>query len=180
LGNGVDKPTTLSQLSLEVHDGSNPPYVVNFDTLIPRTAIPQYQPGARLQIKIAPDDPNRIAVVDIVADDMPMASRLMNKQQLEQVLIQYQMEHEQITKIGLQATAKVLQYMPMGFTVNGNNPAVNLLVEVQPANDSAFTVQIECVVIDEASVPQFQPGQMVMVRYDPNDPTKVALQHSGV
>lgn len=43
-------------------------------------------------------------------------------------------ENERILNSGVSAPAKILQYMPMGVNVNGNNPAVNLIVEVQPVD----------------------------------------------
>lgn len=50
-------------LVLEVNDGARTPYEVSFDTIIPRYAVPQFQPGAIIPIKIDPNDPEQIAIV---------------------------------------------------------------------------------------------------------------------
>lgn len=68
----------------------------------------------------------------------------------------------------------------MGINVNGNNPAVNLIVEVQPPGSASFTAQAHGNIIAETSVYKFQPGQMVTVRYNPEDLSEVALERSGL
>ena len=104
----------------------------------------------------------------------------MNRQQAEQLLTRYQQENERILASGVSAPAKILQYMPMDVNVNGNNPAVNLIVEVQPIGSPSFTAQAHGNVIAETSVYKFQPGQMVTVRYNPDDLTEVTLERSGL
>jgi len=49
-------------IQLEVHDSYQAPYLTNVDTIIPRTALPQFQPGVVLPIKIDPQDPMKIAI----------------------------------------------------------------------------------------------------------------------
>jgi hypothetical protein len=36
---------------------------VSFDTIIPRYAVPQFQPGAVIPIKVDSNDPEQIAIV---------------------------------------------------------------------------------------------------------------------
>jgi hypothetical protein len=55
-----DQP--LLSLTLEVNDGYGSPYLVSLETIVPRYAIPQVQPGDTIPIKIDPNDPQRIAV----------------------------------------------------------------------------------------------------------------------
>ena len=96
------------------------------------------------------------------------------------MLMQLQAQHEQVVKNGTQAHAKVLQFMPMNITVNGSNPVVNLMLEVQPASGVAFNAMVQGVPIAGTSVPKYQPGQRITVRYMPNDQTQVAVEHSGM
>ena len=49
-------------LKLLVEDGRNKPYEVSFDTLIPRTAVPEFQPGAAFKVKVDPNDPKKIVI----------------------------------------------------------------------------------------------------------------------
>lgn len=55
-----DQP--LLSLTLEVNDGYGSPYLVSLETVVPRYAIPQVQPGDTIPIKIDPNDPQRVAV----------------------------------------------------------------------------------------------------------------------
>ena len=50
-------------LVLEVDDGNRVPYIVSLDTLIPTEAIPRYQPGALVDVKIDKDNPKNIIIV---------------------------------------------------------------------------------------------------------------------
>jgi hypothetical protein len=104
---------------------------------------------------------------------------MVTAQGAEQMLMGLQSVHENIVKLGTQAPAKVVQYMPMGMTVNGNNPVVNLMVEVHPAGGAMFNAMIQGVPVAEASIPKYQAGQMITVRYLPADQTQVAVEHSG-
>jgi hypothetical protein len=47
-------------LKLKIDDGYGQPYEVSFDTIIPRAAVPQFQPGATFPVKIDPNDPNTV------------------------------------------------------------------------------------------------------------------------
>jgi hypothetical protein len=55
-----DQP--LLALTLEVEDAFGSPYVVAFETVVPRYAVPQVQPGATVPVKIDPNDRRRVAV----------------------------------------------------------------------------------------------------------------------
>jgi hypothetical protein len=55
-----DQP--LLSLTLEITDGFGDPYVVSFDTVVPRYAVPQIQPGENIPVKIDPNDRQRVAV----------------------------------------------------------------------------------------------------------------------
>jgi hypothetical protein len=49
-------------VTLEVDDGSRAPYVVSFDAVIPRAAVPQFQPDALIRLKVDPNDPQQVVV----------------------------------------------------------------------------------------------------------------------
>ena len=51
-------------LKLLVDDNLNPAYEVSFDTVIPRSAVPQFQPGAAFEVKIDQTNP-QIVVLDL-------------------------------------------------------------------------------------------------------------------
>lgn len=166
---------------LQVQPTTGAPFQAEIKETVSIVQMPMFQPGAQLDVKYDPAQPTNVAIVSVISGS-GASSRpgLMNRQQAEQLLTRYQAENERILSSGVSAPAKILQYMPMGVNVNGNNPAVNLIVEVQPLAVAPFTAQAHGNVIAEASVYKFQPGQMVTVRYNPEDLSEVALERSGL
>jgi hypothetical protein len=166
---------------LQVQPKTGAPFQAEIKETVSVVQMPMFQPGAHLEVKYDPAQPTSVAIVSVLSGSGASSSPgLMNRQQAEQLLARYQAENERILGSGVSAPAKILQYMPMGVSVNGNNPAVNLIVEVQPIGAASFTAQAHGNVIAEASVYKFQPGQMVTVRYNPEDLTEVALERSGL
>lgn len=79
----------------------------------------------------------------------------------------------QLMATGVDAQATILGLQQTGTFVN-NNPQVILTLEVQPAGQPAFQAQTSTI-LPLVAVPQVQPGNVVAVKYDPADPTKVIL-----
>ena len=176
-----DNPRVGMLLNMQPLTGA--PFQVEIKETVSIVEMPMFQPGTQLDVKYDPAQPTSVAIVSVISNAGAGGGSgpgLMNRQQAEQLLSRYQAEKERILSSGVSAPAKILQYMPMGVNVNGNNPAVNLIVEVQPVAVAPFTAQAHGNVIAEASVYKFQPGQMVTVRYNPNDLTEVALERSGL
>ena len=65
----------------------------------------------------------------------------------------------------------------MGVYINGNNPYTEIEVEVLPGDGPAFEAKVKGA-ISEQSVPKYQPGQEIFVKYDASDKSKVAIDHS--
>ena len=78
-----------------------------------------------------------------------------------------------LQKRGVTADATILKVWDTGITVN-NDPVVNLLLEVRPASGNQYEAQTKAL-ISRIDVPQFQPGNVIPVVYDPNDPKQVAI-----
>jgi|SRR5688572_22420159 len=166
---------------LQVQPATGAPFQAEIKETVSIVQMPMFQPGAQLEVKHDPAQPTSVAIVSVISGSGASGGPgFMNRQQAEQFLTRYQAENERILSSGVSAPAKILQYMPMGVNVNGNNPAVNLIVEVQPGGGTYFTAQAHGNVIGEANVYKFQPGQMVTVRYNPEDLTEVALERSGL
>ena len=65
----------------------------------------------------------------------------------------------------------------LGVNVNGNNPYVELELEVLPGNYPSFPGKAKGV-IGEAALTKYQPGCTVFVKYDLYDNSKVVVEHS--
>jgi hypothetical protein len=81
--------------------------------------------------------------------------------------------NEKLLKEGISAQATILKIWDTGVTLN-DNPQVGMLLEVQPAGQQPFRVEMKSI-ISRIALPQIQPGQVVPVRYDPENPSKIAL-----
>jgi hypothetical protein len=79
---------------------------------------------------------------------------------------------------GQTSKAIVTNYKWLGVYVNGNNPFVSLDVEVIPEGDKPFKATAKGV-IGEQAVQKFQPGKEVWIKYDPEDKSKISIDHSA-
>ena len=75
---------------------------------------------------------------------------------------------------GVLARAEILELWDTGWTIN-DDPVVGLRVRVAATDRLPFEARIEKTTISRLAVPQFQPGQVVPVRYDPRDPAVIAV-----
>lgn len=81
---------------------------------------------------------------------------------------------KELQATGVAATAEILRLWDTGITVN-HDPVVGLEVEVRPADRPPYRARIEKTLISRLDVPQFQPGKVIQVRFDPREPGRVAV-----
>ena len=74
---------------------------------------------------------------------------------------------------GLPATATVIKIWETGVRVN-HNPVVGFLLEVQAEGMKPYKAETKAL-ISILIIPQIQPGAVLKVKYDPEDPRRVAL-----
>lgn len=82
-----------------------------------------------------------------------------------------------LRQTGAPGWATILRLWDTGITVN-DDPVVGMEVEVRPLHPSdgaPFRAVIPKSRISRLDVPRVQPGMEVAVRYDPRDPSRVAL-----
>lgn len=75
---------------------------------------------------------------------------------------------------GVAAPAEILRIWDTGITVN-KDPVIGMDVLVRPADRPPYEAKIEKSLISRLDVPQFQPGQVIQVRFDPKEPGRVAI-----
>jgi hypothetical protein len=83
-------------------------------------------------------------------------------------------EAKRLQASGVAASARVVEIWDTGITVN-QDPVIGLKVEVTRADGTTYAATIPKSLISRLDVPRFQPGSVVDVRIDPQDPMKVAL-----
>ena len=79
-----------------------------------------------------------------------------------------------LRQTGMPAEAEILRIWDTGTTVN-EDPVIGMEVEVLPMEGEPFQAVIPRTWISRLDIPQFQPGRVIAVRYDPATPARVAL-----
>jgi hypothetical protein len=83
-------------------------------------------------------------------------------------------EANDLQRVGVPAQAQILSIGETGLTVN-DNPVITLDVEVRPADRPPYRGTIKRLLVSRLEVPQFQPGRVIPVRFDPRDPSRVSF-----
>jgi hypothetical protein len=128
-------------LKLLVDDSKNPPYEVSFDTIIPRSAVPQFQSGAMFKVKIDPNNP-QIVVIDVSQQESLKAPIVGKGRTAEDDKI--------IKEQGLTGVAKLLSVEGTGRSEN-MMPVVKVSWEVKCAKWGTYTSSNEFTVSTQAA-----------------------------
>lgn len=164
------------KLILEVKNSFGQKYTAQCRMLVSRINPWAYQPGMELAVRIDPDNEQNI-IIDNSGGGQFTNAQSSDTAALATTLQNLQSEQEPIRISGRPARAIVKEYKWLGLYVNGNNQFAELLLEVLPENGPSFSATTKGV-ITEASVPKFQAGKEIMVRYDYYDNSKVVIDHS--
>jgi len=178
------------KLLLEVTSPMGGTYMVETKQIISRLQTALFQPGAVLQVLVDPNDKNMISFdySDSSASSTPAGFQNsstvpvgpwagLGSVEAERRLAENDKRGKEIFAIGVSSRAIVLKYTWLGIYVNGNNPAVELELEVLPVDRPAFKGTTIGVIL-EASVPKFQPGEEIYVKYDTSDTSRITIEHS--
>ncbi len=79
-----------------------------------------------------------------------------------------------LQQTGVAAEATIVQIWDTGITVN-EEPVIGMEVEVYPTEGKPWRAIIPKSLISRLDIPRFQPGQIVHVRFDPQDRGRVGL-----
>lgn len=178
------------KMLLEVTPPNGSTYLVETKQLISRLQTSMFQPGSMIPVLIDLNDKNSIVLnyegsggasgqTSSYAPNMvtigPWAG--MSQADAERKLVDIDAKNKEIFAYGTSSKAIVTKYTWLGIYVNGNNPASELEFEVMPADRPAFHGKTIGVFM-ETSVPKYQVGEEIYVKYDPNDISKVTIEHS--
>ena len=166
------------KLTLEVKNNFGQKYTTQCRVLVSRINPNAYMPGMELPVKIDPK--NEMNVVIDFSGGNQSASTIpahTNPDAMKAELEQMQKDNEAILVSGKPAKAIIKKVTLLGVNVNGNNPYVELELEVLPDIMPAFPGKAKGV-IAETSLPKYQPGSTVFVKYDLYDNSKVVVEHS--
>jgi hypothetical protein len=177
------------KLLLEVTPPNGQTYLVETKQLISRLQTAMYQPGSVLPVLVDPEDKNLISL-DYEGKAGQMAGGNfdtnvvptgpwsgMSKQDAERKLYDIDAKNKEIFSYGTSSRAIVTKYVWLGIYVNGQNPAVELEVQVMPTDRPAFAATVYGVIMEQ-SVPKYQVGEEIFVKFDPMNTSKVTIEHS--
>jgi hypothetical protein len=171
----------LCKIELQVQLPNQPVYVATTKRVISYFQITQFQQGTQVQIMVDPANNQKLQIMnqsDANKETNPVANaspQQMNE--LKEKLEELQRENTRIKEIGIYSKAIVTKFTNMGVNVNGNNPLATIEVQVLPDNEPAFGATVKGA-IKNSSIPLFQAGEEIFVKYDPSDKTKVTIEHS--
>ena len=169
------------KLILEVKNSFGQKYNTETRVLVSRINPFAYQPGMEVPVKIDPKNEKNVVLDFSNAPQSAGAAAggfgQVNPEQLKAELAQMQKDNEAIAASGRPARAIIKKNTFLGVNVNGNNPYVELELEVLPENLPSFACKARGVVA-AASVDKYQPGCTIYVKYDLYDNSKVAIDHS--
>jgi hypothetical protein len=166
------------KLTLEVKNNFGQKYTTQCRVLVSRINPNAYVPGMELPVKIDPKNEMNV-VIDFSSSNQSVSaiSTHPNPDTMKAELEQIQKDNEAILISGKSARAIIKKLTLLGVNVNGNNPYVELELEVLPDNYPSFPGKAKGV-IAEASLSKYQPGCTVLVKYDLYDNSKVVVEHS--
>ena len=166
------------KLTLEVKNNFGQKYTTQCRVLVSRINPNAYMPGMELPVKIDPKNEMNV-VIDFTGSNQSISPVIThpNPEIMKAELEQMQKDNEAILVSGRTARAIITKVTPLGVNVNGNNPYVELELEVLPENLPAFSGKAKGVV-GEVALSKYQPGCTVYVKYDLYDNSKVVVEHS--
>jgi hypothetical protein len=166
------------KLKIRVIPTVGSPYETTMKTFVSRINPNVYMPGQTVDLKVSKKDKMKIVIVpagykssNSVSQDSTYVKELEEKLKAAQ-----EVSNELLLK-GILAKAIILKSNSFGVNVNGNNPAVELELQVIPDDKPAFK-STSMGVISEGSISKYQPGKEVYVKYDPMNTSTVAIERA--
>ncbi len=166
-------------LLLEVHPVNRPAYQVKTAQTVSRLQTSMYQPGQTLEVKIDPADQKKVAITAILSGAPGMAAGpdMAQAMQMQQALLATEQVLQAVRSMGIAAQATVLTALDMGVRVGDNGSMMKFSLQVQPTDRPPFRAETQAAVSD-ASRLKYAAGSTIWVKFNPNDPSQVALDHA--
>lgn len=172
------------KLMMEVKNSYGQKYNAQCRVLVSRINPNMFMPGMEVPVLIDPKNEQNV-VIDYKAGNQQTTTAAATASSLAQpdvaaleaALVQLQKDNDAILQSGKPARAIIKKYTWLGAYINGNNPYAELELEVLPENAAAFSGKARGA-FSEASLPKYQPGCEIFVKYDLYDNSKVAIDHS--
>jgi len=171
------------KLTLDVKNSFGQRYTTTCRTLVSRINPFVFQPGMEVPVKIDPKNEMNV-IIDLSghiqqssSSFSPQLNNGIDTTALKAELEKMQQQNDALKLSGRSARAIIKKYTWLGAYVNGNNPYVELEVEILPEAAASFGSKLKGV-IAETSIEKYQPGKEIYVKYDLYDNSKAVIDHS--
>lgn len=160
------------KLTLKVKPDNSPPFEVKTTHLFSRLQVPRV--GDILRVKYDPLNLTEVVIItngNAGYDQKAIESRAM------EMLKKLDEENKMILSYGVEAKAKIINAEDLNIKVNGDNPLMSFELEIMPEGKPKFFARAKAPIL-HSSIDKYEKGDIITVKYDPNDLTKVSLFHS--
>lgn len=135
---------------MEVRPANRPAFQAEAKMFISMLQVPQFQPGAVVQVKYDPLNPTRVAV-DVVGGSLDAAPAAQDADParvpgIQAMLEQMKTMQNDLEARGIPAPAQILTAANMGVQVNGDNPLMTFQLQVQATDRPPFQASARGVV----------------------------------
>jgi hypothetical protein len=183
-----DTGTTINDnpvvgFALNVTPATEPAFQVEMKQIVSRIQIGAFLPGAAVEVVYDPADHKKAKIQSVLgapgvgAPGAIGAAPAANAQQIEQMLLAKEQAYNAIRSMGEAAQATILTATDMNIRVNDTGSMMTFHLEVHPTNKPIFQAETQGAISDTART-KYLPGQTIWVKFNPNDLTQVALDHS--
>ncbi len=155
-------------LKLRVRPADRAPFEEVLRTAISPLDIPRIRRGAVIPVHFDPKNPSRLSTdleLDLPANPAPTFTSAASNR-----------GHDDMPQ-GVAAQAEILEHWENTRRTDGDPDGyfIGLSVRVHPADRPAYEATIERTGISPLDIPRFQPGRVIPVRVDPQDPSRVMV-----
>ncbi|HNW89674.1 MAG TPA: hypothetical protein PKN48_08410 [Bacteroidales bacterium] len=164
-----DQP--LLNLVLRIDNNYDPEYDVSFDTIIPRSAVPQFQPGAKFAVKVDRADKNNVVFNQKSAD----SSNIPDKKPTYGGKGWTELDRLRMEQAGIDGMAKLMSIEETGKSEDFN-PVILMGYEVTIPGETPYFFEKEIAMPTEAAMKlKTLIGSSYKARIHPDDKTKIAV-----
>ncbi len=170
-------------LRLQIDDGQTKPYETSLDTVIPRAALAQFQPGVRFSVKVDPENSNIVVFVEMESTRNTTSHKEHENSQPSPPV--YGEEDEEgwserdnmlLERQGRDGLAKVLSVEDTGRN-RGGNPVVRINYEIFIPRQEPYRASREVSLpISLAAKLGNDVGKNYLCRVHPDDPQKITVR----
>ncbi len=179
-----DTGTTINDnpvvgFSLDVHPQNESAFQVEMKQLVSRIQIGAFLPGQAVQVRYDPANHKKVKIQEVGAANAMggMAMPAAAVEAMQQTLLAQDKMYEAVRSMGQPAEATILKVTDMSIQVGDTAALKKLDLEVRPQDRPSFHAVTQGA-ISITSNDKYQPGKTIWVKFNPNDMTQVAIDHS--